>query len=179
MIERPPLHPRNCLIFHSCQGRLFYNPVHFSSHPCLPHALPPSTSPCLLCRILVRRSFLFPVTQYIAFSVSRKTRGPSLLFAHTPVLFLLSLFMLLSYFRALYMPVPILLPVPTSSACSPRAATRPRVTWLCGCTCTQWHTSNRQGNGVRMRSTYRVEGTDDSAAYTPQRSALMPCVLAR
>lgn len=50
----------------------------------------------------------------------------------------LMLSLLLSYFHTLCTPVPLL--VPTSSTVPPRATTRPRVTWLCGCTCTQPHT---------------------------------------
>lgn len=202
MMERLLLHPRNCLIFH-LSGRLFYNLAHSCSHPCSPrpslpsrpvfHAASSSSSLALVsCRpvhsILSRIASLCLTYTYTRLSLLL-AQPPRSLFARLPLSLSLSLCLLdaipllLSYFRALYMLVPILLPVPTSSACSPLVPQHAHVSRGCvgarAQSLTQWHTTDRHGNGVRMRSTYRVEGTDDSAAYTPQRSALMPCVLAR
>jgi len=70
-------------------------------------------------------------------------------------------------------------PSPPSS--HPRHATRPRGTWLCGCT---WRVATRGTHSgrptdrhgterLRMRSTYGAEGTDDSGrVHTARRSAL-------
>lgn len=159
-MERLLLHPRNCLIFHS-SGRLFYNLAHSCSHPCSPrpslpsrpvfHAASSSSSLALVsCRpvhsILSRSFSLSHVYVYTL----------SLLLAQPPrSLFTLpssSLPFSVSLSPRRYPSASVLLPRSLHarsdpsprpyqfSLFPPRAATRPRVTWLCGCTCTKSHT---------------------------------------
>lgn len=151
MTERLLLHPRNCLIFH-LSGRLFYNLAHSCSHPCSPrpslpsrpvfHAASSSSSLALVsCRpvhSILSRSFSLSHVYVYTLSLLL-AQPPHSLFARLLLSLSLSLCLLdaipllLSYFRALYMLVPILLPVPTSSACSPSCRNTPTchvVVWV-------------------------------------------------